>query len=59
MDRFYLKNVLSALLIKLSIVLSAMQRDIRQENPINTLTISEGQEMYLKFFIQHLFIMKS
>jgi hypothetical protein len=59
MDRFYLKNVLSALLIKLLIVLSATQRDIRQENPINTLTISEGQEMYLKFFIQHLFIMKS
>jgi hypothetical protein len=27
-----------------------MQRDIRQENRMNTLTISEGQKMYLKFF---------
>jgi hypothetical protein len=26
-----------------------MQRDIRQENRMNALTISEGQEMYLKF----------
>jgi hypothetical protein len=27
-----------------------MQRDIRQENRMNTLTISERQKMYLKFF---------
>jgi hypothetical protein len=27
-----------------------MQRDIRQENRMNTLTIIEGQKMYLKFF---------
>jgi hypothetical protein len=27
----------------------SMQRDIRQENRMNTLTISEGQKMYLKF----------
>jgi hypothetical protein len=27
-----------------------MQTDIRQENRMNTLTISEGQKMYLKFF---------
>jgi hypothetical protein len=27
-----------------------MQRDIRQENCMNTLTISEGQEIYVKFF---------
>jgi hypothetical protein len=27
-----------------------MQRDILQENRMNTLTISERQEMYLKFF---------
>jgi hypothetical protein len=27
-----------------------MQRDIRQENRMNTLTVSEGQKMYLKFF---------
>jgi hypothetical protein len=25
----------------------SMQRDIRQENRMNTLTISEGQKMYL------------
>jgi hypothetical protein len=27
-----------------------MQRDIRQENRMNKLTISEGQKMYLKSF---------
>jgi hypothetical protein len=27
-----------------------MQRDIRQENRMNTLIISEGQKMHLKFF---------
>jgi hypothetical protein len=27
-----------------------MQTDIRQENRMNTLTINEGQKMYLKFF---------
>jgi hypothetical protein len=27
----------------------SMQRDIRQENRLNTLTISERQKMYLKF----------
>jgi hypothetical protein len=27
-----------------------MQKDIRQENRMNTLTISERQKMYLKFF---------
>jgi hypothetical protein len=26
-----------------------MQRDIRQKKRMNTLTISEGQEIYLKF----------
>jgi hypothetical protein len=28
----------------------SMQRDIRQENRMNKLTISERQKMYLKFF---------
>jgi hypothetical protein len=28
----------------------AIQRDIWQEKRMNTLIISEGQEMYLKFF---------
>jgi hypothetical protein len=27
-----------------------MQGDVRQENHMNTLTISEGQKMYLKSF---------
>jgi thiaminase len=31
--------------------LCRLQMDIRQENRLNTLTISEGQEIYLKFLI--------
>jgi hypothetical protein len=52
MYRFYPKIVLSALQwtkIKFS-GYESMQRDIRQENRMNTLTISEQQKMYLKFF---------
>jgi hypothetical protein len=52
MYRFYPKIVLSALQwtkIKFS-GYESMQRDIRQENRINTLTISERQKIYLKFF---------
>jgi hypothetical protein len=31
-----------------------MQRDIRQENRMNTLTISERQKMYIKFFFKYI-----
>jgi hypothetical protein len=55
MHRFYPKFFVSALLCQQCTKIKfsgheSMQRDIRQENRMNTLTISEGQKMYLKFF---------